>query len=243
MVTLCCVSSSLAPTTPAQIRLKRNWLILLPQVTANEMVLPLAIVSTPAEAMTTAVVNAAMGILRQRILALPERHATDAADRSADPASNPFVRRVRLERSRPQRRWRHVRAALRAAGSRQVLRLRCPGEDRSVHLSPVWHDGEARARGNGCQSLRRRLAALRDPLEYGLGYLGQLLAELLGRSLDPVRRGRGILRSVAPAIFPGISGHVLRGRRRVEAGHHRRGRPAREDRVLLHRAGDRGPEH
>jgi hypothetical protein len=67
MVTLCCVSSSLAPTTPAQIRLKRNWLILLPQVTVKEMVLPLAIVSMPAEAATNAVVKAAMGILREEI--------------------------------------------------------------------------------------------------------------------------------------------------------------------------------
>jgi hypothetical protein len=67
MVTLCCVSSSLAPTTPAQIRLNRNWLILLPQVTVNEMVLPLAIVRTPAEATTTAVVKAAMRTLREEI--------------------------------------------------------------------------------------------------------------------------------------------------------------------------------
>jgi hypothetical protein len=67
MVTLCCVSSSLAPTTPAQIRLKRNWLMLLPQVTVNEMVLPFAIVSMPAEAATNAVVKAAMGILREEI--------------------------------------------------------------------------------------------------------------------------------------------------------------------------------
>src|ERR1044072_8039021 len=50
---------------------------------------------------------------------------------------------------------------------------------------PYGHDGEARARGNGCQSLRRRLAALRDPLEYGLGYLEELLAELIGRYLAP----------------------------------------------------------
>src|SRR4051794_32367048 len=65
IVTLCCVSSSLAPTTPAQIRLNRNWLILLPQVTVNEIVLPFAMVSMPAEATTTAVVKAAMGILRE----------------------------------------------------------------------------------------------------------------------------------------------------------------------------------
>ncbi|MFL6566365.1 MAG: hypothetical protein ACJ8G5_15625 [Burkholderiales bacterium] len=60
MVTLCSLSASLALTMPAQIRLNRNWLILLPQVTVNEIVLPLAIVSTPAEATTTAVVKAAM---------------------------------------------------------------------------------------------------------------------------------------------------------------------------------------
>src|SRR4029079_13833942 len=65
LVTLCCVSSSLAPTTPAQIRLQPNRLILLPQVTVKEMVLPLAIVSMPAEAATNAVVKAAMGILRE----------------------------------------------------------------------------------------------------------------------------------------------------------------------------------
>jgi len=47
--------------------LKRNWLILLPQVTVKEMVLPLAIVSMPAEAATNAVVKAAMGILREEI--------------------------------------------------------------------------------------------------------------------------------------------------------------------------------
>jgi hypothetical protein len=66
-VTLCWKSSSPGLTTPAQIRLNRKGLMLLPQVTVNEMVLPLAIVSTPAEATTTAVVKAAMGILREEI--------------------------------------------------------------------------------------------------------------------------------------------------------------------------------
>jgi hypothetical protein len=41
--------------------LNRKGLILLPQVTVNEMVLPRAMVSTPADATTTAVVKAAMG--------------------------------------------------------------------------------------------------------------------------------------------------------------------------------------
>src|SRR6185503_10893561 len=67
MVTLCSLSSSLALTMPAQIRLNRNWLILLPQVTENEIVLPFAIVRMPAEATTTAVVKAAMEILREEM--------------------------------------------------------------------------------------------------------------------------------------------------------------------------------
>src|SRR3954470_13134787 len=122
-----------------------------------------------------------------------------------------------------------------------MRRLRFLGADRTVHLSALWNDGEARAGRHGYQGIRRGLAALRDPLEYRRGYFGQLLAELLGRSVDPVRLGRGILRSVAPAIFPGVSGYGLRGRKRLEAGHHRRGRSAREDHLLLYRAGDRGP--
>jgi hypothetical protein len=69
MVTLCSLSASLALTMPAQIRLNRNWLILLPQVTLNEIVLPLAIVSTPAEATTTAVVKAAMESSAKRFTA------------------------------------------------------------------------------------------------------------------------------------------------------------------------------
>jgi hypothetical protein len=44
-------------------RLHRKGLMLLPQVTLNEIVLPLAIETSPAEATTTAVVKGAMKIL------------------------------------------------------------------------------------------------------------------------------------------------------------------------------------
>jgi hypothetical protein len=60
MVTLCALSSSLAGTIPGQTRVQRKALMFEPQVTLKEMGTPDVMLRVPADAITTAVVNAAM---------------------------------------------------------------------------------------------------------------------------------------------------------------------------------------
>jgi hypothetical protein len=59
-VTLCSRSMSLAGSIPAQTRLQRKALMFEPQVTLKETGTPEAMLIRPADAITTAVVNAAM---------------------------------------------------------------------------------------------------------------------------------------------------------------------------------------
>ena len=60
IVTLCRLSSSPGETTGAQMRLQRKGLMFEPQVTPKEIGTPEVMLSSPAEAISTAVVNAAM---------------------------------------------------------------------------------------------------------------------------------------------------------------------------------------